>query len=144
MDPLSITGAVLGLVRSIASISKTVDNLKSKLDRVPEEVRFLASEIDGIYVTMNALDTFIKKAIETPRHSKHTIPLDKIVTVLTEATLTISQLEMLLKDLLKKGSKISFHDRFVMAWKYDKMEVLVRRLQRNNMALNQMYNIVQW
>lgn len=144
MDPLSIIGSVVGLVQAASSVTLLLRSIRSRLQEVPGQLRILLIEVEGIQAAIGVLDGMLQKPSMLPLHRVSQIPVNQLVAMLTEATLTVSELNDRLNTVAMPSASSSLYERLVLALKERDMATLVQRLQREKASLSLIFDIIRW
>ena len=146
MDPLSITASVTGLLTAVATVAITLRSIVANVKDAPREVHALLAEVDELQVAVAALNDFIQRASQLPKHRTGLISLEQLVATLTEAVITMSEIEALLKPfkVTNLSRNMLLRNKLRMIFKQGSVVTIIQRLQRNKASLNLMFNIVQW
>lgn len=143
MDPLSVTASVVGLLAGAGKVIGVLHKLKSSVGDAPDSFHHLLSQMKDLRICLLATKEFLKgiKAASAARASM--IPINELVAILTEAVLTISELEALVIPL-GFPSELSMGKRLAWAWNEERISSIMTRLDRHKSSLSYMLNIVQW
>ena len=146
MDPLSITASATGLLTAVAGVAITLRSIVTNVKDAPREVHALLAEVDELQVAVAALNDFIQGANKLPKHRTSLISFEQLVATLTEAVLTMSEIEVLLKPfkVTNLSRNMLLRNKLRMIFKQGSIVTIIQRLQRNKASLNLMFNIVQW
>lgn len=143
MDPLSITVAITGLLGAAASTATSVQSVISRVKNAPVMIQSLLAEINEVQTAVAYLQNFVGKASQLNKHRASLVSMDQLVATLTEAVLTISEIDTLVKPLTLE-KEMPLWDRVRVAFDQTSMTVAIHRLSRNKASLDLMFNILQW
>jgi len=101
------------------------------------------SEVKAVEISLSAIQKFLLGLSSAPRQRITMIQVDQLLATLTEAVLTFSELEALVKPLAT-DSESSMIERIRWRWKEDDLSRIMIRLERHKSSLSLMLNIVQW
>jgi hypothetical protein len=93
MDPLSLTGSIVGLLHTVAKLSVTLNSIKSSIGDAPRWANSVLVEVDGFRGELEVLQALITKLSSVKKSRTALIQLDHIIVPLTECVLTFSELE---------------------------------------------------
>jgi hypothetical protein len=79
---------------------------------------------------------------EAPQRRRKLIQVDQLIISLTDGVLLFSELEAFVTGLDCPSKSMSA--RIIWAWKDDQMALLVSRMQRFQISMSLMLNILQW
>ncbi|KAI4153019.1 MAG: hypothetical protein LQ340_002558 [Diploschistes diacapsis] len=142
MDPLSITVAITGLLGAAASTATSVQSVISRVKNAPVMIQSLLAEINEVQTAVAYLQNFVGKASQLNKHRASLVSMDQLVATLTEAVLTISEIDTLVKPLTLE-KEMPLWDRVRVAFDQTSMTVAIHRLSRNKASLDLMFNILQ-
>lgn len=142
MDPLTIAGAVIGIVASAGKMIPTIQHLVFTMKDAPKLARHILTELMEITAAVESLQAYIFQSNGSP--NSHHIQLQQLVATLTGCVMTYSELEPILDSL--KGSQVAQGAWNRAKWLYHEpnLERIVERLQRHKASLSLMLNILQW
>jgi hypothetical protein len=145
MDPLSLTGSIVGLLHTVAKLSVTLNSIKSSIGDAPRWANSVLAEVDGFRRQLEALQALITKLSSVKKSRTALIQLDYIIVPLTECVLTFSELESIVAALpVFTSSNFSLSDRVKWARKGDKVSRIIEKLHRDKTSLILILNIMQW
>ena len=144
MDPLSITAATVGLIGAIEAVSRNLRIVSSSIRNVPQVMTSLRTEMNELGLAVSVLQRLIKKLDQLPKSRTRLICLEQLMATLTEAVLTISEIDIHVKAAATKRSNWTFFDRVKVTFAGPEIKTLVDRIQRNKSSLNLIFNILQW
>ena len=148
MDPLSITVAVTGLIGAASAVRKVLSSIISNAEVAPRMLSSIFAEIGELRTAAASLQGFVQDASQLPRHRTCLISLEQLVATITEAVLTVSELE---KRAQRLGfstsaliSPLSLRSGVRAIQCPSQFPTLLERLQRNKASLNLMLTVIRW
>jgi len=153
MDPLSIMASVIGLMAATAKVSKSLTWLTKNLRDAPALANSALLEVEATRAALASLQRFLVRLVEGPTTMRRAafIQLDQLIAILTDAVLTVSDLERLVGSVptdddsaLEAITFTTFLARTKMVWKTDEISAAVGKLQQHKASLSLLLNIVQW
>ncbi|KAL5326426.1 hypothetical protein ACEPPN_004111 [Leptodophora sp. 'Broadleaf-Isolate-01'] len=126
MDPLSVTASVVGLLAAAGKVAMVLSKVR-------------VTELGGIFSTVQKLLSAISS---TPRRPIAMIQVEQLIATLTEAVLTLSELDALVTPL-GACSSLPLLEHLKFAWKKDVITNIMLRLDRHKSSLSVMLNIIQ-
>jgi hypothetical protein len=145
MDPLSVTTSIVGLLAAAVNVSRVLTSITSSLKETPRLAHSALSEVNEFRRALESLQTFFLRVSTAPRHRTSLIQLDQLIATLTDAVVTFSDLEALIRPLTASpDSEPALRTRVKLTWEEDRISCLVQRLQQHKSSLSLMLNIVQW
>ena len=143
MDPLSVMASVVGLLAAAGQMTSVLSNVKSSIKDAPRSMDHTLSEVKAVEISLSAIQKFLLGLSSAPRQRITMIQVDQLLATNTEAVLTFSELEALVKPLATY-SESSMIERIRWRWKEDDLSRIMIRLERHKSSLSLMLNIVQW
>jgi hypothetical protein len=143
MDPLSVMASVVGLLAAAGQVTSVLSTVKSSIKDAPRSMDHAISEVKAVEISLSAIQKFLLGLSSAPRQRITMIQVDQLLATLTEAVLTFSDLEALVKPLAT-DSESSMIERIRWCWKEDDVSRIMIRLERHKSSLSLMLNIVQW
>jgi hypothetical protein len=143
MDPLSVMASVVGLLAAAGQVTSVLSTVKSSIKDAPRSMDHAISEVKAVEISLSAIQKFLLGLSSAPRQRITMIQVDQLLATLTEAVLTFSDLEALVKPLAT-DSESSMIERIRWCWKEDDVSRIMIRLERHQSSLSLMLNIVQW
>lgn len=143
MDPLTIAGAVVGIIASASKMIPTLVTFITAIQDAPKLAQEVLTELLEITSAAEMLQSFVLKDAERPRPGAHLIQLQSLTTVLAGCVTAYSELEPKLNTL---GDNLATEawNRTKWLFKQGELERIVRRLQNYKTSLSLMLNILQW
>lgn len=151
MDPLSIMASVAGLLAATAKVSKSLSWLTTSLKDAPTLAKSALLEVDATRAALASLQRFLVRLVEGPTTMRRAafIQLDQLIAILTDAVLTVSDLERLvgsfpIDDDAEASNFTGFLARTKLVWDNEEISAAVGKLQQHKASLSLLLNIVQW
>jgi hypothetical protein len=144
MDPLSVMASVVGLLSAAAEVSKILTSVASRLRDAPAQMHSTLSEVNSIRAALISLHKFLLRVADTPSPRAAYIELDQLIATLTDAVMTFSDLEALIKPLSLAQGSDNLQARVKLVWRESSITATLRRLQDHKSSLSLMLNIIQW
>lgn len=143
MDPLTITGAVVGMIASASKMIPTLVTFITTVQDAPKLAQEVLTELQDITAAAEMLQSLVLNHAETPHSRAHFIQLESLTTVLAGCVTAYSELEPELNTL---GNTLATGawNRTKWLFKQGELERVVGRLQNYKASLSQMLNILQW
>jgi type II secretory pathway component PulJ len=143
MDPLSLSASIVGLLTAASSVASVLLKVKSSISDAPQSMHHALSQVTELRVVLSAIDRLVSGMV-VPRNGRlGMIQVDQLVATVTEAVMTISELEAVTEPL-SKGSKESILTRIKWAWNENAISSILLRLDRHKSSFSLMLNIAQW
>lgn len=143
MDPLSVMASVVGLLAAAGQVSSILSKVKSSIQDVPRSMEHVISEVKTFETSLSAIQIFIHELSLAQRQRIAMIQVDQLLATLTEAVLTFSELEALVRPFEMDSGKV-MKERIRWYWKEDDIFRIMTRLERYKSSFTLMLNIVQW
>jgi hypothetical protein len=99
MDPLSVTMAIIGLLRAADQISSTLQPLIKKAANAPREIEEMKSSVDGIRTVLSQLQLMLIGKPQVGRNRTSLILVEQIVITLSACVTTFSDLDVFVESL---------------------------------------------
>lgn len=143
MDPLTVIGAVGGLIKTTASLSSTIVNIVSARNKGSSEITAIKITLDTIRSILHQLQTLLLKQANIDHERAAMLFAGDIVAILTSCVLTVSNLEGCIAGL-KVADKLSLIDS--IRWNSRMTEVRKYReeLEGSKNSLNLVLTIMTW
>jgi hypothetical protein len=135
--------SVVGLLATAGQVTSVLSIVKSSIKDAPRSMDHTISEVKAVEISLSAIQKFLLGLSSAPRQRITMIEVDQLLATLTEAVLTFSELEALVKPLAM-DSESSMIERIRWCWKEDDVSRIMRRLERHKSSLSLTLNIVQW
>jgi hypothetical protein len=135
--------SVVGLLAAAGQVTSVLSTVKSSIKDAPRSMDHAISEVKAVEISLSAIQKFLLGLSSAPRQRITMIQVDQLLATLTEAVLTFSDLEALVKPLAT-DSESSMIERIRWCWKEDDVSKIMIRLERHKSSLSLMLNIVQW
>ncbi|KAL8775259.1 MAG: hypothetical protein Q9209_000265 [Squamulea sp. 1 TL-2023] len=109
----------------------------------PASARHTLTEVAGIYVCLNQLETFLSGRQQSLRSRRSLVMLEQVIIVFTDCVSIFSQLEQTLESM-KTDGPMRVLDRVKWAVKERTILKLLTRLQTSKASLSLMLTILTW
>lgn len=143
MDPLSVSGSIIGILGAAAKVSSVLISFVQNTKAAPKLAQTVLSEVNGLSAILTHLQTYLLGAANPSRSRASLILVEQVIVTLTESVTTFSELEDAL-GTSKIDAEMGALDRVRWAMKESKISEIQGRLQSNKTSLNLMLNILQW
>jgi len=145
MDPLSATASIVGILAAMGKIIKILHQAAFSIIDAPKSLTMLVKEVGDVQAAFSALQSLLTDLSSASPRRMALIQLDRLVVVLTETVLTLSELEEVVSPLaLSHVGEMSLGAR----WKWSMIEAdcqkVVEQLQMRKWSVMLMLNIIQW
>jgi hypothetical protein len=141
-DPLSITVAVVGLLKASYNVGNVLADFVSGAQKAPQSALDTLNEIRAVTSILRQLQSYLDGATAVPRSRSSLLTLEDVVTTLTDCVCTVSELEAILDGM--KTKDMSGLDRVRWMWNKDKIVKITARIQTQKQSLSVMFNILTW
>jgi hypothetical protein len=142
MDPLSVTASIVGLILSVAQVTSGVSIIQCVLSDAPR-IDQLLSQITEIETCLSTIQKFLDNIRLASRERMVFIKVEHLVATLTQAVLTFSELEALVKKTVA-GPRNALILRINWTRRQNRLANIMLRLESHKSALSLMLSIVQW
>jgi len=141
MDPLSITTAVVGLLKVVPPIALALKGFISAVKDAPHQAQVLLQEATDIESILSQLQTFLLRHNAAVHERSMYIPVEQVILTLTGAVLSFSELQEVLSEI-KTSDDQNFFDRARWMRKENNIGKIVQRLQNHKASLACMLHIM--
>jgi len=142
MDPLSVTASIVGLILAAGQVTSGISTIKSFLSDAPRVDHHL-SQTKEIETCLAAIQNFLSSIESGPKDRMGFIKIEHLVATLTQAVLTFSELEALVKKIVA-GTRSALMVRVHWTRKQNRVADIMLRLESHKSTLSSMLSIVQW
>jgi hypothetical protein len=143
MDPLSATASLAGLLLAAGQVTSAIFTIKSILSEAPQMVDNILSQVTQIEACLSAIQKLLCKMNPESRQRMTLIKVEHLVTSLTQAVLTFSELEALVNKIITRP-RTSLMLRANWMLKQNKLASIMLRLESHKSSLSLMLSIAQW
>lgn len=143
MDPLSIAGAIVGIVASASKMIPMLTSFVNNVKDAPKLAREVLAELLEITAFVRSLQMFINKTPDSERQNEYLIQIDDLVLIMTGCVLTYSELEQTMDSLGLESDTKKFN-RTKWMWHQSSIQRILGRLQSYKRTLSVMLEILQW
>ncbi|KAL8781247.1 MAG: hypothetical protein Q9213_006100 [Squamulea squamosa] len=141
MDPLSISVSIIGLCCAAVQVNGLLKNFIDSSKDAPASARHTLTEVAGIYVCLNQLETFLSGRQQSLRSRRSLVMLEQVIIVFTDCVSIFSELEQILESM-KTDGPMRVLDRVKWAVKERTISKLLTRLQTSKASLSLMLTIL--
>ncbi|KAN0117584.1 hypothetical protein V8E51_003561 [Hyaloscypha variabilis] len=141
MDPLSVTASIVGLILSVAQVTSGVSIIQCVLSDAAR-IDQLLSQITEIETCLSTIQKFLDNIRLASRERMVFIKVEHLVATLTQAVLTFSELEALVKKTVA-GPRNALILRINWTRRQNRLANIMLRLESHKSALSLMLSIVQ-
>jgi hypothetical protein len=141
MDPLSITTAVVGLLKVVPPIAFALKGFISAVKDAPHQAQVVLQEATDIEFIISQLQPFLHHHNAAAHERSMYISVDQVILTLTGAVLSFSELQGLLSEI-KTSDDQGFFDRVRWTRKEKDIGDVVVRLQNHKASLACMLHIM--
>ncbi|KAH8716779.1 hypothetical protein GQ44DRAFT_560180, partial [Phaeosphaeriaceae sp. PMI808] len=144
MDPLSVTASIVGILAAAGKIGELLNGTISTAKDAPQVLTTLACEVREVQAVLPSLQILLINLSSAQPHRAAMIQLDQLIVTLTEAALTMSDLEKgIAPFIVPPGSKVPVRVRLRWTRAEGNCTKIVERLQRHKASMSLMLNILQ-
>lgn len=145
MDPLSVAGAMVGILVAAGKVAGIVHHIVSSAKDAPKVATSIYSEVKTVRTILSSLQRLLPNLESAPPDRPALIHLDQLIATFMDGVLIFSELEALLGPLeLPAGVKFQRKGHLHLASRKKDILDLLGRLQRYNISISLMLNILQW
>jgi hypothetical protein len=142
MDPLSVTMAIIGLLKAADQISSALQPLIKKAANAPKEIKEMKSSVDGIKTVLSQLQLMLIGKSQVDRNRTSLILVEQIVITLSACVTTFSDLDVFV-ETLGTDAKMGLLDRLRWATKTSTIQEHMQKLEVHKTTLTLM-TILTW
>jgi hypothetical protein len=143
MDPINVMTSLVGLLGSAGKVGVLILAVKKSISEAPRLMDQVLSQVKELEISLSAVQSFLFGISSAPKTRISMIRVEQLVTTLTEAVLTFSELEALVTSI-SKDNGLPITTRLKFLWKEDVIVSIMVRLERHKYSLSLMLNIAQW
>jgi hypothetical protein len=143
MEPLSVTMAIVGLLKAAEQISSTLQPLIKKATNAPKEMKQMKSSVDGIRTVLSQLQSMLMGRSQVGRDRTSLILVEQIVITLSACVTTFSELDIFV-ETLGTDSNMGLLDRLRWATKTSTIQEHMQKLEVHKSTLTLMMTILTW
>jgi hypothetical protein len=143
MDPLSVTMAIIGLLKAADQISSALQPLIKKAANAPKEIKEMKSSVDGIKTVLSQLQLMLIGKSQVDRNRTSLILVEQIVITLSACVTTFSDLDVFV-ETLGTDAKMGLLDRLRWATKTSTIQEHMQKLEVHKTTLTLMMTILTW
>ena len=141
MDRLSISASVKGLLAASDAFTDFVNDDSS----APRYLKDLQAEALSTKIILSGLQRYVEKLVSAPRSRAVLIPVEDVVTVMTQLVLLYSEIE----DFILSYRAAARIDKYAALTNFDEgqrvvSERLLEQLHRHKTSLSVVLQIIQW
>lgn len=137
MSRLTIRASVTAILEASAKI----DNFLEYTDNAPQHLKDLRSEIASVRVILSGLQRFVELSANIAPQRAALIPIQDVVTIMTQLVIVFSELETAVGDWTQRAS--SWFSWFLPTNSIATARLL-NQLQRHKTSLSLVLQIIQW
>jgi hypothetical protein len=141
MDPLSVTMAIIGLLKAADQISSALQPLIKKAANAPKEIKEMKSSVDGIKTVLSQLQLMLIGKSQVDRNRTSLILVEQIVITLSACVTTFSDLDVFV-ETLGTDAKMGLLDRLRWATKTSTIQEHMQKLEVHKTTLTLMMTIL--
>lgn len=141
MEPLTLTFGVIGLLQTVAHVSKILVTFTKGVVGAPESANIVLSEVNDIETLLKNLQQFLNGAIIIDQTRARLAKVDGILAILTSMVTTFSDLTEILDRLETKG--MDTIDRVKWARKEKNIMEVLQRLEKSKSSMTVMLGVFQ-
>lgn len=143
MDLLTIPASVAGLLSVVENISSILATIAPQTRQPPRLIESVTAAVKDFEITIYSLPHLLSMCVHDQTRRLGLIQLDHLMITLTEAVLTLSDLDSVITPFASSREVSVWNDR---QWVQKESTVLriIEQLRRQNSALSSMLNIVHW
>lgn len=82
MDPLSLAASIITVVATVATVAKSLDELRETLQHAPDVLSSLINEVSDVRIVLEACDAAVKELHNDNQQKRPPIPLANATQVL--------------------------------------------------------------
>jgi len=142
MDPLSVTASIVGLLLAAGQVTSAIITIKSILSEAPRTDHLL-NQVTQVETCLSAIQMLLFSMNSASEQRMALIKVEHLVTTLTQAVLTFSELEALVKKIVT-GPRTSVMLYLNWTRKQNKLASIMLRLESHKSSLSLMLSIAQW
>ncbi|KAE9377126.1 hypothetical protein N431DRAFT_401900 [Stipitochalara longipes BDJ] len=141
MDPLSVAASIVGLILAAGQVSSGISIIQSILSEAPR-INHLLNQVKEIETCLSAIQKFIYSIQSASKQRMAFIKIEHLVAALTQAVLTFSELEALVKKFVT-GPRSALMLRVNWTRKQNKIANIIVRLDSHKSTLSLILSIVR-
>ena len=141
-EPITITLAVVGLLKATWSVSKCLNDFVKGIEKAPKEAVIALAEVKAVTAILRQLQSYLDGKDPVANARASLLTLEEIVATLTDCVCTFSEFETLLNGM--KTADMGPIDRVTWNWNKSKVAKLVARIQTQKSSLSTMFAILTW
>jgi hypothetical protein len=139
---LEVAAAIIGILAAAGKVAEVLAPVITAYGDSVRNAAIMHSEISNARFTLVSLHALFDNLSEAPQRRRKLIQVDQLIISLTDGVLLFSELEAFVTGLDCPSKSMSA--RIIWAWKDDQMALLVSRMQRFQISMSLMLNILQW
>jgi len=143
MDPLSVSMAIVGLLKVAIDISTTITNLVAKSKAAPKEIHNVRSTVDTIKSVLQQLQLLLLGRVKVNQQRTSLILVDQVVITLSACVATFSELDVFI-GTLDSDNNLGILDRIRWASKTSTIKEFFEKLEMHKSSLTLMMTILTW
>jgi hypothetical protein len=139
---LEVSAAIIGILAAAGKVAETLGPIVSAFVQAPKHAQSIIVEIEHTRTILRILGGLFEELATVPRRRRKLVPLDQLITALTNGVLIFSELEGLANQLGDPNDAVSSRTRW--ARKEHELDKLVSRLTGFKTSMALMLGILQW
>jgi hypothetical protein len=143
MEPLSITMAVIGLLKIAHEVSSIIARLVSSKKNGSEEIRDVKTTVDTLRSVLLQLQLLLLNHGKIDERRSSMILVDEVVVTLTACVMTFSELDSCVEEL-ESNESLGIHGSVRWASKSAELRKYKQNLEAHKTSLSLMVNILSW
>ena len=143
MEPLSISMAVIGLLKTAHEVSSTIGKIVSSTKNGCKEIRDVKSTVDTLRSVLFQLQLLLLNHAKIDDRRGSMILVEEVVVTLSACVMTFSDLDSCVEGLAS-DERLGIHD--IIRWisRADELKGYMRSLESHKISLALMVNILTW
>jgi hypothetical protein len=143
MEFLTIGTTIAGILSTTARISSTTYQYIATAKNAPQEIRSIATEVDGVHSVLQLLQALLLKFERVSRERTCLISVDQVVLTLSAIVTTLSELHVFVRKL-GDNDAMSALDRAMWVVRKKTAAEIATKLQGQKISLTLMLTILTW
>jgi hypothetical protein len=143
MEPLSISVAVIGLLKTAREVSSTIGKLVSSKKNGCKEIRDVKSTVDTLRSVLLQLQLLLLDHARIDERRASMILVEEVVVTLSASVMTFSDLDSCVEGLVS-DERLGILNSIRWASKAEELKGYMRSLESHKISLALMVNILTW
>jgi septation ring formation regulator EzrA len=100
MDPISFAASIITVIATVATVAKSLDELRDALQHAPDVLSSLVNEVSDLRIVLEACDSAVQELYKDSHQQSPPTPLADATQVLSRTQIQLKELDSLIKSCL--------------------------------------------